>query len=264
MTRARGRDRAVVGGLDVDAVRAGDVEEQGRPVARVDVLEERDACVDEMELEARVAREAVTGLERRDRRPIEAQEVARVALAHGVDALEAVQMAVHGGDELVDERVREASRSTVWNSRCTAANASGSSTQSCMRVEQRAQPAHVRGGDLRRLRFEQRRLDEKAQRVDLFARAERRRRDDGRPGSGWRRRGRLPRACSARCGAACGRRRATAISRPCASRCPGTYAPSTIRSRRRTYASWAVSPGRLTAPGAASAMRCARCAMSTP
>ena len=81
----------------------------------------------------------------------------------------------------------KASRSTVWKSRCTSANASASSTHDSIRsrssLESRERPV----GDPPRLRLEEGRLDEEPQGVDLLAGAQRgggdddaviRRRDD--------------------------------------------------------------------------------------
>ena len=174
-------------GLDRDPVRAGDLDEQGRHVRGIDVEEERDARVEQMELERPARGDPVAASQRVDRDPVEREEVPRIALPDGVDALEPVQVPVHRRDEAVDERVREGlplDRVEVpvhLGERLGVVDARLHPLQEL--TESRERPV----GDPPRLRLEERRLDEEPQGVDLLARAQRgggdddavvRRRDD--------------------------------------------------------------------------------------
>ena len=74
-------------------------------LVRVD--EERDARVDEMELERAAGAQCIARLERVDREPVEVEEVGRGVRPGDARPMVPVQMPVHVHDEPVDEGGRE-------------------------------------------------------------------------------------------------------------------------------------------------------------
>src|SRR5262249_42169495 len=109
--------------------------------------------------------------ERPDDLAVEQQEVLRVALARHVDALVAMKVAVQLEDEPVDERARQAPELGGVEVTVGALERRRLLHAALHTPQQLPHPRKLRPGDRRRQRLEQRRLDEKAQRVDLLGRA---------------------------------------------------------------------------------------------
>ena len=127
----------------------------------------------------------------------------------------------------------KASRSTVWKSQVHLGERVGVVDAGLHPLEELAEAREHPVGEPPRLRLEKRRLDEESQRVDLLARAQRRGGDDNALVGG---RDDRPSPSSRLSALRSGVRPtpSASISPVWASRWPGAYAPSTIRSRRRT------------------------------